>query len=91
MAVLGRGPDRRNSETWAEDGAVFDPVRPQIEPGGFEDEFRATRAALGKSAEESSVFIFTLGLTEWWENARTGLAPERLAGPLTPTCTGSGP
>lgn len=72
-------PSSQDREVWEDGGAFFDPVRPQIEPGGFEDEdelFAArqtTLAALRKAISESSVFIFTLGLTEQWENSQTGL------------------
>ncbi|MDN5567769.1 MAG: GSCFA domain-containing protein [Paracoccus sp. (in: a-proteobacteria)] len=72
-------PDTQDREVWKQDGGFLDPVRPQIEPDGFEtvEELfmarTATLAALRKGVEESSVFIFTLGLTESWMNRKTGL------------------
>lgn len=72
-------PDSQDREIWAEGDAFLDPVRPQIEPGGFEtvDELFAARAAslaaIRHGVAESSVFIFTLGLTEGWMNPATGL------------------
>lgn len=88
-------PETQSREVWTDDGAFFDPLRPQIEPGGFEDEeelFEARRAtlnALRKAVETSSVFVFTLGLTELWENSATGLAysscPGTLGGTFDPS------
>ncbi len=59
-------------------GRFFDSVRPAIEPGGFasRDEVLLSRLsmvrAFQRSIREADVFIFTLGLTEGWENAKTG-------------------
>ncbi len=67
-------------EVWEEDGRFFDPFRPQIEPNGFgsADEMFAARnntlAALKRAIHTSDIFVFTLGLTEMWENTETGLA-----------------
>ncbi|WP_304620579.1 GSCFA domain-containing protein [Paracoccus sediminilitoris] len=72
-------PDSQDQEVWAEDGAFLDPIRPQIEPGGFEtvEELfmarKATLQAIRRGVQDSSLFIFTLGLTEGWMNSRTGL------------------
>ncbi|MDU8914158.1 GSCFA domain-containing protein [Aestuariicoccus sp. MJ-SS9] len=66
-------------ECWLQDGRVFDPLRPAIEPGGFGDpaEFRAARArtgaALKRAVSAADIFVFTLGLTEAWVNAESGL------------------
>ncbi|WP_163848858.1 GSCFA domain-containing protein [Pseudooceanicola aestuarii] len=66
-------------EWWQRDGRVYDPLRPAIEPGGFEsvEEARASRratlAAIRRAVEGAGVFVFTLGLTESWYNARTGV------------------
>lgn len=71
--------DSQDHETWADGDTHLDPIRPQIEPGGFEtiEELfmarRATLSAIRRGVQESSVFIFTLGLTEGWMNCRTGL------------------
>ena len=66
-------------EIWQQDGRFFDPLRPVIEPDGFasEGELRAARAttlaALRAAITGADVFVFTLGLTESWANAETGL------------------
>ncbi|MCM2563661.1 GSCFA domain-containing protein [Lutimaribacter sp. EGI FJ00015] len=71
----GEVPD----EIWEEDGRFYDPLRPVIEPGGFasEDELRAARAAtlaaIRDAVQRAHIFVFTLGLTESWENSETGL------------------
>ncbi|WP_378942425.1 GSCFA domain-containing protein [Paracoccus sp. R86501] len=72
-------PSRMDREIWVDGDECFDPVRPSIEPGGFEspdDLFAArdaTLSAMRQGIEQGSVFIFTLGLTETWRNAQTGL------------------
>ncbi|MCB1470612.1 MAG: GSCFA domain-containing protein [Rhizobiaceae bacterium] len=83
-------PETQSSEIWETDGRFFDPQRPAIEPGGFSSreealEMRAiTLAAIRRAVTEASVFVFTMGLTEGWENSRTGVAyamcPGTLAG-----------
>lgn len=65
-------------DVWAEDGAYFDPFRPAIQPGGFASrlEFQLDQAqhfaAVRRAMAELDVFIFTLGLTESWEDSRDG-------------------
>ncbi len=65
-------------ELWTDNGRVFDSLRPAIEPNGFgsRDEALLSRAttagAFLRSAADADVFVFTLGLTEGWENAATG-------------------
>ena len=72
-------PSRMDREIWGEGDEFHDPVRPSIEPGGFEsvdDLFAArdaTLSALRRGIEQADVFIFTLGLTETWSNVETGL------------------
>ena len=76
------------------EGGVADPFRPQIQPGGFVSraEARLDRerhlAAVRRAFEEMDVFVFTLGLTEGWEDARDGavfpLAPGVAAGRYDP-------
>ena len=62
-------------DVWQEGGNFIDPFRPFIQPDGFASkaEFLADReqhfAAVRRIVEESDVFVFTLGLTEAWENA----------------------
>ncbi|MBC7155736.1 MAG: GSCFA domain-containing protein [Rhodobacteraceae bacterium] len=60
------------------DGALIDPFRPQIQPGGFatpreydldrEQHFSAVRAGF----ETADVLVFTLGLTEAWVSKEDG-------------------
>lgn len=60
------------------EGTVVDPFRPQIQPGGYisEAELAADReqhlAAVRRAFEDMHVFVFTLGLTEAWEDVRDG-------------------
>jgi GSCFA family len=66
------------AEFWEEGGRVYDSLRPAIEPEGFasRDEALLSRRsmirAFRRSIAEADVFVFTLGLTEGWENAATG-------------------
>lgn len=61
-----------------EDGRCRDPFRPFIQPSGFasELEYYADRtrhfAAIRQMVEQSDVFVFTLGLTEAWQNTQDG-------------------
>ncbi|PJE31659.1 GSCFA family protein [Pseudooceanicola antarcticus] len=81
-------------EWWHRKGRVYDPLRPAIEPRGFEsvEEARASRAAtlvaIRRAVETARLFVFTLGLTESWANAETGLeyalCPGTLAGDFDP-------
>ncbi len=65
-------------DVWETDGRFYDPFRPGVEPGGFESlaELRASRdgtlAAIRKAVEVAQVFVFTMGLTEAWQNKATG-------------------
>lgn len=77
-----------------DDGAVVDPFRPQIQPGGFASEAELLRdrrhhfACLRKAILEMDVFVFNLGLTEGWEDPRDGavfpLAPGVAGGVYDP-------
>ena len=66
------------TEIWETEGRFFDPFRPAVEPGGFVsvDELLASRRdtldALRRAAKQAQVFVFTLGLTESWQDAQTG-------------------
>ncbi|MFB0619620.1 GSCFA domain-containing protein [Streptomyces sp. AGS-58] len=65
-------------EVWVEDGRVFDPFRPSLEPGGYDSAEamlaarRTTLAAIRDAVATAGCLIFTLGLTEAWENRSTG-------------------
>ncbi|QYK40883.1 MAG: GSCFA domain-containing protein [Paracoccaceae bacterium] len=75
---------------------VVDPFRPQIQPDGFvsAEELAADRvqhfAAIRRAVEECDVMVFTLGLTECWEDVRDGaiypLAPGVAGGVYDPAC-----
>lgn len=81
-------------EIWSEGGRFYDPFRPKVEPEGFAsvDELRAARActlaSFRRSVLEAEVFVFTLGLTERWVNARHGheyaMCPGTAAGSFDP-------
>ena len=72
---------------WESKGRYFDALRPSVDPEGFStvEELLFHRAVHIKKVREMflemDVFIFTLGLTECWENTRTGL--------VYPTCPGT--
>ena len=74
-------------ETWAHDGRFFDPFRPAVEPDGFASEDavfasrEATLDAIRTALRRAKVFVFTLGLTEAWQNRQTGL--------VYPVCPGT--
>ena len=61
-------------EVWEKDSRFIDPFRPTIEPHGFAsiDELQKSRQsaieAFATTLRESRVFVFTLGLTESWQN-----------------------
>jgi GSCFA family len=77
-------------ELWEDGGRFYDSLRPAIEPNGFvsRDEALLSRATMAgsflRSVADSDVFVFTLGLTEGWENTATGqpyaLCPGTVAG-----------
>lgn len=76
------------------DGKYIDPFRPQIEPDGFTsiEELQKSRAdhfgSVRSMFENLDVFVFTLGLTESWQNKIDGavypLAPGVVAGEINP-------
>jgi hypothetical protein len=78
------------NEVWEADGRFYDPFRPAIEPNGFASKSelsasrQATLEAIKRSVTESSVFVFTLGLTEAWLNRGEGyvypMCPGTVAG-----------
>lgn len=87
--------DPEEIELWEDDTGRFrDSLRPAIEPDGFRSAhearaaLKATAYAFRKSVVEADVFVFTLGLTESWENKKTGqcyaMCPGTLAGTFDP-------
>jgi hypothetical protein len=74
-------------DVWVEDGRLFDPYRPTIEPNGFAttQEFEASRVdhydAVARILPQADLFVFTFGLTESWMNTADGA--------VYPTCPGT--
>jgi hypothetical protein len=71
-------PSAQPSAIWQEGGRYYDPLRPAIEPSGFDSaaELHSARettfAALRACVAQSDVFVFTMGLTEAWINRDAG-------------------
>lgn len=71
---------------WERDGRFFDALRPSVEPFGLpsaDDVIRSRQLHLQRVCDmmhNIDVLIFTLGLTETWEEVATGL--------VYPTCPG---
>lgn len=92
MASGQDAPD--GPELWPEEGRFRDSLRPAIEPQGFvsRDEALLSRAAMLRAFRrcitDAEVFVFTLGLTEGWENRKTGqcypVCPGTVAGQFDP-------
>lgn len=74
-------------QAWSEGGRHFDPLRPAIEPEGFASAEamllarKSTLAAIVGAVAEASCLIFTLGLTEAWQ--------DRIDGTIYPVCPGT--
>lgn len=72
--------DRRElpDDYWQFGNRVYDPLRPAIEPNGFFDvadmlkSRQATLAGIRRAVRQADVFVFTLGLTESWQNHHGG-------------------
>jgi len=81
------GTGTPGTESWPGDGRHYDPFRPAVEPAGFDsaeamlaaraDTLAAIRAALA----EARCLVFTLGLTEAWQERGTGV--------VYPSCPGT--
>ncbi|MHA6766749.1 GSCFA domain-containing protein [Sphingobium ummariense] len=75
--ALGAAPPP--DQVWERQERFYDPFRPAIEPDGFAsaDEVIATRnatiRAMERAIRNSGVFVFTLGLTEAWEDRESGI------------------
>lgn len=80
---------------WEKNGRFFDALRASIDPVGQNsaDDVLALRerhlAAVRRMFAELDVFVFTMGLTEGWENAEDGtmfaVAPGTVAGTYDPS------
>ncbi|GAB3136668.1 GSCFA domain-containing protein [Micromonospora sonneratiae] len=74
-------------EIWSEGGRFFDPYRPAVDPDGHPSAEAAlaarqvTLAAIRNAIVEAGCLIFTLGLTEAWQ--------DRDAGTVYPVCPGT--
>lgn len=87
-----RTPSER---VWEKDGRFFDALRASVDPVGQDsaDTILALRArhlvAVRRMFAELDVFVFTMGLTEGWENADDGtmfaVAPGTVAGTYDPS------
>lgn len=81
--------DPATLEVWQGERGHLDSIRPVIEPEGFADlqDLQLSRAsmvrAFRRTITDAEVFVFTLGLTEGWENTETGQCY-----PLCPGTTG---
>ena len=81
-------------DVWEQGGRWYDPFRPAIQPRGFASrrEFELDRArhfaAVRAAFETMDILVFTLGLTEAWENAADGciypVCPGTIAGQFSP-------
>lgn len=81
-------------QIWEKNGRFFDALRASIDPVGQEsaEDVLALRArhlaAVRRMFAELDVFVFTMGLTEGWENAEDGtmfaVAPGTVAGTYDP-------
>lgn len=77
---------RPAEDRWYAEGAVVDPFRPGLaHPASTDQEYddmtACHLAAVKRAAEEATVLVFTLGLTEMWAS--------RLDGAAYPTCPGT--
>lgn len=80
----------RDCALWQNDGRWYDGLRPNTEPHGYDsaDEMRAHRLDHLRRVrgifDQTDVFIFTLGLTETWQDSESGtvfpVAPGVVAG-----------
>ncbi len=81
-------------DVWTQDGRLYDPFRPTIQPRGFataaeyELDRRRHFACVRTAFETMDVLVFTLGLTECWASAEDGCVypacPGTLAGAFDP-------
>jgi hypothetical protein len=79
---------------WEKNGRFYDALRPSVTPNGLEspDMVRAARAThlkrFRKAMTTSNLIVFTLGLTETWEDKASGTvfptAPGTIAGDYDP-------
>lgn len=81
------GTGSPGTESWVGDGRHYDPFRPAVEPAGYDsaEEMLAAReetlAAIRTGLAEARCLVFTLGLTEAWQERGTGV--------VYPSCPGT--
>tara|TARA_R110000868_G_scaffold375711_1_gene640382 strand:+ start:23119 stop:24306 length:1188 start_codon:yes stop_codon:yes gene_type:complete len=88
------GERAASDEVWQDGERFFDPFRPVVEPEGFSSALEVltsrtgTIEAVDRAIRNCSLFIFTLGLTERWQNKVTGveypMCPGTAAGAFNP-------
>ena len=80
-------------EVWEKGFSFYDPFRPNIEPDGFasEEEMKQSQAqaiiSFHESIKKAHYFVFTLGLTESWQNEdgyEYPMCPGTVAGEFDP-------
>jgi hypothetical protein len=86
---------RPSDQVWEHRGRFYDPFRPTVEPNGFGSAEEVsifhdrTMSAVRRIVKESSVIVFTLGLTEAWVSKVDGavypLCPGTSAGTFDPS------
>jgi len=89
------GEAKLPDEIWYKEGRMYDPMRPNIEPNGFDsvDEARQSFGVAVESFRRSLVqadfLVFTMGLTESWHNTATDfeypMCPGTVAGEFDPS------
>ncbi|KAF0677294.1 GSCFA domain-containing protein [Profundibacterium mesophilum] len=94
LAREATGADVHEPVIWERDGRYFDALRPSVDPAGHarpEDVVLLRQAhleAVARLLDDLDVLVFTLGLTETWEDRRTGrvfpAAPGTIAGQYDP-------
>jgi hypothetical protein len=89
------GARKPAERVWEKDGRFYDALRASVDPVGHDSAetvlaLRALHlAAVRRMFAELDVFVFTMGLTEGWENAEDGtmfaVAPGTVAGTYNPS------
>ncbi|MDQ1744487.1 MAG: hypothetical protein QOE23_2826 [Pseudonocardiales bacterium] len=81
------GTGTPGTESWVSEGRHYDPFRPAVEPDGYDSAEamlaarEVTLTAIRTALAEARCLVFTLGLTEAWQ--------ERGSGVVYPSCPGT--
>ena len=92
---MALGLQTPTDDVWERDGRFFDPLRPAIEPDGYASAAECLHASaytlksIRDALPKIDVLIFTLGLTEAWRDAETGLWYPMCPGTLAGTFDGA--